>query len=273
MQTPNTTGPVPTATPGDAAGLPLLILLGGWGFGAKALLPLKTELAWPSAVALAPGDVWQASPPPVPGVVPAAASGYAAGLAGRLAAARGRALVVGWSLGGMIALETALAYPGRIGGLVLVSATARFRAGPGDPPGVEAAVLRAMALGLRRAPQAVLQAFTAQVYAPAPVPAAARLMHALDTALLDADDLRRGLGFLRERDLRAGLDRLETPTLVMHGQEDRIVPWRAGRWLSRRIPGCRWSAIEGEGHGLPLRQPAALAAEIRAFARAQWRCP
>jgi pimeloyl-ACP methyl ester carboxylesterase len=44
------------------------------------------------------------------------------------------------------------------------------------------------------------------------------------------------------------LDRIGAPTLVVHGEEDRMVPVANGRALAERIPGARLEALPGAGH-------------------------
>ena len=49
-------------------------------------------------------------------------------------------------------------------------------------------------------------------------------------------------------------DRLETvrkPTLVLHGQMDRLIPPDCGRDIARRIPEADFKLIEKWGHDLP----------------------
>ena len=47
------------------------------------------------------------------------------------------------------------------------------------------------------------------------------------------------------------LKRINTPTLVIHGEEDPLVPVAAAYDLARHIPGARLEIIEGMGHDLP----------------------
>ena len=54
-------------------------------------------------------------------------SRYAWGLHNLLATFGGRAGVIGWSMGGIVALETAREYPGLLQRLVIISGTARLR--------------------------------------------------------------------------------------------------------------------------------------------------
>ncbi len=48
---------------------------------------------------------------------------------------------------------------------------------------------------------------------------------------------------------------IAAPTLVVHGDADRIVPYENGVELARRIPGSRFEAFPGGGHLLFLESP------------------
>ncbi len=54
-----------------------------------------------------------------------------------------------------------------------------------------------------------------------------------------------------ERDIVPLLGRVRVPTLVIHGTEDRRVPFENARYLAEHIPGARLLPFEGRGH-LPL---------------------
>lgn len=51
------------------------------------------------------------------------------------------------------------------------------------------------------------------------------------------------------------LPRLCKPTLIVHGEEDRMVPIGNGRVVARRIPGSRFVAIPRAGHVMTTDQP------------------
>ncbi|MBV8070330.1 MAG: alpha/beta fold hydrolase [Acidobacteriaceae bacterium] len=51
------------------------------------------------------------------------------------------------------------------------------------------------------------------------------------------------------------LPRIQAPTLVAHGAEDRLVPPENGKVLASRIPGARFRLIPGAGHILMTDQP------------------
>ena len=245
-------------------GVPL-ILIAGWGHTGQAMLRLQEALAGYPAQVTSTGELWQTHSSGALPRSPHSLSGYAAGLHKLLADFGGSAVVIGWSMGGIVALETAREYPGLLQRLVIISGTARFCTGNDEFPGVSVSVLRAMALGLRRTPDNVLAAYYAKVHAPQGVPMAEVAPRAQDIALLDRSELLQGLDYLQRIDVRNGLDKPTVPTLVVHGREDHIVPWQAGKWLSRALAVSHWRCYENYGHALPIQAPLLLAADIRAF--------
>ena len=60
--------------------------------------------------------------------------------------------------------------------------------------------------------------------------------------------LKTVLTGLRDADLRADLERIRVPTLVMHRRKDRAVRFEAGEHLARSIPGAVWTPLEGVDH-------------------------
>lgn len=69
------------------------------------------------------------------------------------------------------------------------------------------------------------------------------------------------------RDIRHLLPRVRVPTLVLHGEEDRIVPVEAGRWVASQIPGAEFFAFKGCGHLPAFSAPAQFASVLRHFVR------
>jgi class 3 adenylate cyclase len=51
-----------------------------------------------------------------------------------------------------------------------------------------------------------------------------------------------------DTDVRETLPLIHTPTLVMHRRGDRVVNYRAARWLAEQIEGSRYIELEGEDH-------------------------
>ena len=64
-----------------------------------------------------------------------------------------------------------------------------------------------------------------------------------------------GLAVQASPDRRAALANVATPTLVIHGTEDKILPYGHGVATAQAIPGAELLTIEGMGHDFP--EPAA----------------
>jgi pimeloyl-ACP methyl ester carboxylesterase len=65
------------------------------------------------------------------------------------------------------------------------------------------------------------------------------------------------------------LPRICAPTLVVHGEEDRLIPLRNAEVIARRIPEAHYRSIPGAGHILITDQPEASRDAILGFLR-EW---
>jgi non-heme chloroperoxidase len=72
-----------------------------------------------------------------------------------------------------------------------------------------------------------------------------------------------------ETDLTEDLKRFDVPTLVLHGDDDQIVPFADSAALSSKIiPGAELKVYEGAPHGLTLTHKDRFNADLLAFMRA-----
>ncbi|WP_435199415.1 alpha/beta fold hydrolase [Qipengyuania sp. 902] len=69
-------------------------------------------------------------------------------------------------------------------------------------------------------------------------------------------------------DRREMLKDVSVPTLVMHGEDDPLVPVEGGRDTAAAIPGAKLKTIPGWGHDLPLELVDEVAEAIASHARA-----
>jgi 3-oxoadipate enol-lactonase len=72
---------------------------------------------------------------------------------------------------------------------------------------------------------------------------------------------------LGNTDLTAQLSSIQVPTLVIHGEQDAVVPLETARTLAASIPGARLVVIPEAGHVSNQEQPAAFNAAVREFLR------
>jgi len=150
------------------------------------------------------------------------------------------AAIVGWSLGGMLAMELALRYPERVSSLALVATTPRF-CNDGDwKSGSSEELFRGFEQGIREQSGRTLGRFFAL------------MMHGDEITRSEYNDIAResvdrsnpptidamaqGLEYLKRTNLTGSVAGLDVPALVLHGEQDAIVPIAAGKWLADHLP-------------------------------------
>jgi pimeloyl-ACP methyl ester carboxylesterase len=79
---------------------------------------------------------------------------------------------------------------------------------------------------------------------------------------------RQLAAIMKSGDRTAEVARITAPTLVIHGDHDRMVNPTGGRATAAAIPGARLQVMKGMGHDLPQGVCAQLAADIAAHAQA-----
>jgi pimeloyl-ACP methyl ester carboxylesterase len=78
-------------------------------------------------------------------------------------------------------------------------------------------------------------------------------MQRVSTSPANAVKLQRALS---EIDVRELLPQVTTPTLIFHSKDDQVVPFAAGEYLAKHIPGAIFVPLEGENHVLLEKEPA-----------------
>lgn len=174
-----------------------------------------------------------------------------------------KALLCGWSLGGMLALKTATEHQNKILGMVLISSCAKF-CSEGEYQASEPKGLRAMKLKLRKSPQEVLQDFTTTCFSPE------KDQNSIDNYQQQCQSckpeaLKAGLDFLMKEDLREFIPELDIPTRILHGKRDAITPHRCSEYLEQHLPQATLLTLNHSGHSLPISAPLECAGVIRTF--------
>lgn len=169
-----------------------------------------------------------------------------------------RTAVVGLSMGGLTALEMALAAPERVTALVLADTSA---GGRGDGAARLAGARDGMArLGL----DGFAHEFAATRLHPA-TDAAVVSAYAADARRTLPDGFMEALGSLVVQDFRERLDTIRCPTLVLVGDRDAGTPLPMAEILRDGIPGARLAVIPDAGHFSVLDQPAVFDGLVKDF--------
>jgi pimeloyl-[acyl-carrier protein] methyl ester esterase len=178
------------------------------------------------------------------------------------------AIVLGWSLGGMLALELGRRHPRHLRALILMATTPKFLAGPAWEHGLDPEVLHEFSRGLELDYWRTVQNFLAlQTRGDEHAPETLRTLRSklVSHGEPDRRALAAGLDVLRGADLRDALPRITLPALVIAGEHDRLTPPSAGRELAARLPTARFLCVERSGHAPFLSHPDEVLAEVLGF--------
>jgi pimeloyl-ACP methyl ester carboxylesterase len=187
-----------------------------------------------------------------------------------------KAVVVGHSYGGTVALGLAERHPERVGGLVLVAPAAGGMT-MGTSKRVEARALQVMSLP-------VIQQVANVTFAQAARTATGKtgLKEAFDPDPVDPEKEENLLAVtMKPGDLDAvagerleandsikavddGAASIRTRTVVIQGDGDKLVPPDAARTLEKNLPNARLTMVPG-GHMVPYVHPEVVAAAVREF--------
>ena len=250
---------------GDAAA-PLAVLLHGVGGGRQGWMHTGATLAaqgWRVLAADQPG--YGLSPLIEPYDIAGMAEAvrrlvvWAAGAQG----APGAALLVGHSMGGMVAQELMAHAPQHVSALVLAATSPAF----GAPGGAwQADFLRSRfapldaGLGMAGLAAQLVPTMAGREATPERLAEASALM-----AGVPETTYRSALAALVKFDRRDALARINLPTLVVTGEDDRTAAPEVARRMAARIPGAELAIVPATGHLLMLEQPARFDAALLDF--------
>jgi pimeloyl-ACP methyl ester carboxylesterase len=161
------------------------------------------------------------------------------------------------SSGALTALGAALKAPDRVRGLVIVDGLYFREASLENDP---------FLLGLTKAYPATLDHF---VNACVPEPDSEHLKR-WGRQIIDRASQEAAIALHRlvsGVDLRQDLPRLTQPTLILHGEADRVVPVEDAQWLAKTLPNAKLRILSGAGHVPTLTRPVEIAEAINAFFR------
>lgn len=175
-----------------------------------------------------------------------------------------RAVIVGNSLGGLAAWRFAHDHPDRTTALILISPGVFSLNGVSDEP---AAIPAAMKAYLLTAPEAGVAASAGIIYGDDSKITAARLKTMRDMMR------RRGNGAAMIKSLEeftlpdptALLREIETPTMILWGEADVVIPIEQGRRMQAEMPNASLTSYPGVGHASQEEAPEETVADAIEF--------
>ncbi len=238
-----------------------LVLLHGWGMHGGIWGEFAQQLQ-----ALAPVHCWDL--PGYGGTAPLEPCDLDTLSAALLPRLPENAVLIGWSLGGMVALRLARLAPQNVRAVVLISSSARFCASEDWPCAMAPAVLTMFEKQMRGDAAETLHRFLAVQSlggddARAQV---AQLKRRLAERPWPSEQtLRDGLAMLRHGDIRSELAEIRQPVCVIQGDKDNVVPVAAAAALQALLPQSEVHIIDNCAHAPFQSYPDTLLSIIRSF--------
>lgn len=162
----------------------------------------------------------------------------------RIGRGMGRGMrVIGWSMGGMVAMMIAAKYPEKVSRMALVSTTPKFITSNDFPCGLPLALLRRLEKRIRKEG---INAFHSLVFPDG---------HSAGLADLSIEQAEKELAELERADLRPLLKAIKAPTLIIHGDRDEICPPAAAAYLKDNVRESKLIILKGAGHAPMVEAP------------------
>jgi len=179
--------------------------------------------------------------------------------------------LLGWSLGGQVALQFCADYQLRVRRLILLSSTPRFCIGDTWSAGLSQTKLRTLRRGLQMRYLATMGEFFDLQFEGEDLSSDRRreiLRFAVRPAgLPEPENAISTLKILGQEDLRSLLDLIEHDSLIVHGENDQIIPLTAGEYLSEKLQHGQLVSLPSVGHAPFLSCPTLLVQLIKEFCR------
>jgi len=167
-----------------------------------------------------------------------------------------KAHVVGVSMGGMIAQRVAMAAPTRVLSLTSIMSSSGARGLPTARADISLAMIRRPTTPGKQASVEHTVKLLRRIGSPNhlnPVELMRdRVGQNYDRSFHPVGTLRQMVAIMADTERAHHLHKITAPTLVIHGNEDPLVPHACGVDTAKRIPGAKLVTIPGMGHDLAL---------------------
>ncbi|MDX1694423.1 MAG: pimeloyl-ACP methyl ester esterase BioH, partial [Ketobacteraceae bacterium] len=162
-----------------------------------------------------------------------------------------KAVWVGWSLGGLVAMAAASRFPERVSALISVCSSPQFTASPAWPAAMREDILQGFIDVFEEDWEGTLIRFLAlQCKDSATIKKDIRQLKELMLfhGLPAQKALRAGLKILKNTSLLEELPRIQAPTLHVFGENDNLVPVGVSAMIKEVQPDCETSVIRSVSH-------------------------
>jgi 3-oxoadipate enol-lactonase len=175
-----------------------------------------------------------------------------------------KAILVGHSMGGLVAQEFYARYPQKVAALALCFTSAAFEAGTHFAKHFVAARIAPLDAGksMSEIAKEVMPAQRGRITDKDGLERAERIMAGIPPATY-----RKAVQIITTFDRRADLSQIAVPTLLVAGSDDVTAPAQLMGGMAQKIPGAEFVVLRGCGHLGPLDQPEEFDKVLEGFLR------
>jgi pimeloyl-[acyl-carrier protein] methyl ester esterase len=162
-----------------------------------------------------------------------------------------RCNVLGWSLGGQVAMSLAIRMPEFVGKLILTSSTPCFVEKKDWPYGVNKNFFLNFEMEAKQnLNNTLMKFFLIQTRG---FDDSKNMMRFLKNTFIEIRDenksgMQSALNVLKRTDLRNEVKKIDKPTLIITGDKDRLTSLKASIWLYEKIKRAKLKEIKGANH-------------------------
>jgi len=160
-----------------------------------------------------------------------------------------RFYIMGWSLGGARGIKFALDNSSNIAGIILVSSFPKFFKEDGFDGGLPRHLFKNLERRIKREAKSGLDFFYRLITDEADW---LKLFLAYE---VEVESVLEELKEIELLDIREELSKIEIPTLIIHGDKDKVVPIESGLYLKNNITNSKFKAFNGHGHAPFIDKP------------------
>jgi pimeloyl-[acyl-carrier protein] methyl ester esterase len=170
-------------------------------------------------------------------------------------------VLVGWSMGGLKALDVWQAYPNKVKGLVLVSSFPKYVKSPDYPFGTPEVLLNRLENKFLADYKTGMRYFYGLMF-----------KHKQQLEMIDQlpvpekKEIEKWFNKLRNEDKRDLLKQINIPVLIIHGNQDLIVDPQTAYYLKEHIKNAQLEIFPGAGHVPFIEEPGRFNLILRDFA-------
>jgi pimeloyl-ACP methyl ester carboxylesterase len=160
-------------------------------------------------------------------------------------------VLVGESMGAQIAIKYVIAYPEKVSKLVLIGGTPKIIAGDDFPFGYPWEVTQRLMALFQQSYLRAMRTFIKNIFPELGTEYLKELAFKLCQKTTQEIAVNCFSNFLKE-DLRPLLEKIDIPTLILHGENDRMVMLEGAKYMHENILGSKMYIFKDKGHVLSI---------------------